>query len=176
MAPPFGRKLSEETKRKIGLGQLKNNGHGVNWKGGLFKLVCKTCSNDFYVKFGRAKEAKYCSIKCRQPNTKGIKRPQTTGSKNGNYKGGGTKDKQSFYTSIEWKMVCESIYDRDEYKCRRCKVKKRHGLLFHTHHIAPYCYVKTRLDPLNLVLLCKPCHNFVHSKLNITKEFLCITN
>ncbi len=175
MAAPFGRKLSEETKRKIGLGQLKENGHSVNWKGGLSKLVCKTCNNDFYVRFGRRNEAQYCSMKCRQlPDRRGVKRPQTTGSKNGNWRGGATKNRDLFYTSIEWRMVCESIYDRENYKCKRCSVKKKHGLPFHVHHIKPYRYTKTRLDPLNLVLLCKPCHNFVHSKLN--NELLWIAN
>lgn len=86
-----------------------------------------------------------------------------------NWKGGITAERQSFYSSIEWKTVCRYVYKRDNAQCQRCGVKNEN---LHVHHIVSFSNKKLRAEKSNLILLCKKCHNFVHSKANIDNEFI----
>ena len=42
----------------------------------------------------------------------------------------------------------------------------------HIHHIVSFADTDLRAEVSNLVLLCVKCHRFVHSKNNITQEYL----
>lgn len=90
-----------------------------------------------------------------------------TGELNKNWRGGITPERQSFYLSQEWKDAVKAVYARDR-KCVRCSSTEN----LHVHHIISFAVRKHRTDTNNLVLLCKACHNFVHSNKNINKEYI----
>lgn len=91
---------------------------------------------------------------------------------NPNWKGGITSERQSFYESKPWLKVLKKVWKRDKGTCQKCKYRaKEHGEL-HTHHIEGFRQKNLRASLSNLVLLCKKCHSFVHSKQNTEGEFL----
>lgn len=96
------------------------------------------------------------------------------GELNPRWLGGVTPERQSFYTSVEWKRACSAVWKRDNATCRRCGIHRseRPDLPFHIHHIESFANRELRANVGNLVLLCEICHNFVHSKRNVNREFL----
>ena len=96
------------------------------------------------------------------------------GELNPRWLGGVTADRQSFYTSQEWKSACSSVWVRDDAKCQRCGLDHRidKGIPMHIHHIVSFKVENLRADIGNLILLCEPCHHFVHSRRNLSYEFL----
>lgn len=90
------------------------------------------------------------------------------GKEVGNWKGGCTPERQAFYSSLEWKEVCPKVWKRDRARCLRCGSDND----LHVHHIASFAIKELRADLMNLVLLCKKCHNFVHSKKNTKGDFI----
>jgi hypothetical protein len=96
------------------------------------------------------------------------------GSLNPNWKGGISTERKKFNASKEWKMVVQKIWKRDKAICQRCKLKAFKNLPreFHIHHIISFTVKELRLNLDNLILLCRSCHEFVHSKSNIIGEFI----
>lgn len=94
------------------------------------------------------------------------------GDKNWNWKGGITADRPSLYASIEWKSVVKIILKKYNYKCDSCKNGHRHKMPLHIHHIVSFKVKSLRLELDNLVVPCKECHNFVHSKLNFDNNYI----
>lgn len=90
------------------------------------------------------------------------------------WKGGITPERQAFYATPEWAVAVKAVWKRDDAKCQRCgkDSRIRDGVLFHIHHIASFQVKELRHEVSNLVLLCAPCHRWVHSKGNTNKEFL----
>lgn len=93
------------------------------------------------------------------------------------WKGGVTPERQAFYATQEWKDACVVVWHRANAYCERCgkdhrsiSTRGRNG--FHVHHIVSFAVSALRAMPTNLVLLCRACHLFVHSKANVTREFL----
>jgi len=95
-----------------------------------------------------------------------------TKSKNPNWKGGVSPERQQFYSSEIWKKLAIDVRKRDNYSCVRCGVKKDGNESLHIHHLRSFAIKKYRLQKSNLILLCKKCHNWVHSNKNIKKEFI----
>ena len=91
------------------------------------------------------------------------------GKKSVNWKGGCTPERQSFYSSIEWKEVLKKVWTRDCGVCYRCKHKFKN---IHIHHIVSFAIKTKRADVNNLITLCPDCHHWAHSKKNINKEFI----
>jgi hypothetical protein len=96
---------------------------------------------------------------------------------NPNWKGGVTPERQEFYRSQEWKAASRIVWTRANGCCERCgldwrTVDRKTTPTFHIHHIASFAVKELRAEPTNLALLCRPCHLFVHSKANITREYL----
>ncbi len=89
-----------------------------------------------------------------------------------NWKGGLTPARQSLYSSIEWAEVVKVVWKRDRFECQRCHMKKIPGKSFHIHHIKTFADESLRLELNNLVLVCRKCHLFIHSKKNVNKEFI----
>lgn len=95
--------------------------------------------------------------------------------KHPNYKGGLTPERQSFYSSLDWIELVKKVWSRDNAICQNCG--KHHNTEsnrgnFHIHHITSFQVKEKRLDLDNLVLLCKECHRWVHSKNNINNKFI----
>lgn len=93
------------------------------------------------------------------------------------WQGGLTPEREAMARTDEWKEAVKFVWHRADAKCERCgcdhrKVDNRRANGFHIHHIAPFRFKETRCEVSNLVLLCRPCHHFVHSKKNINKEFI----
>ncbi len=92
-----------------------------------------------------------------------------------NYKGGLTPERQSFYSSEKWSEVVKKVWSRDNAICQNCG--KHHNTEinrgnFHIHHIVSFQVKELRSELSNLVLLCKDCHRWVHSKKNTNKLFI----
>lgn len=96
------------------------------------------------------------------------------GELNPRWQGGVTPERQSFYTSEEWKKSCSAVWKRDKATCQRCLLQKKDqpDMPYHIHHIKSFSFVELRADVDNLVLVCEVCHYFIHSKKNINGEFL----
>jgi hypothetical protein len=95
-----------------------------------------------------------------------------------NWKGGVTPERQTFYRSEAWKAACVVVWHREDARCARCGLDSRTVDLrinkhkFHVHHIRSFAVGETRCEPSNLVLLCRPCHLWVHSRANVNHEYL----
>lgn len=96
------------------------------------------------------------------------------GELNPRWLGGVTPDRQAFYTSKEWKAACSFVWKRDKAACRRCALRRDDSpdMPFHIHHVVSFADKELRAEPSNLVLLCEACHQFVHSRENLTREYL----
>lgn len=96
------------------------------------------------------------------------------GAETPNWKGGVTPERQGFYSSPEWKASVVAVWRRDGATCRRCARKKAddRSFPFDIHHVVSFAYRPLRADPENLVLLCEPCHYWVHSNANADRVFV----
>jgi hypothetical protein len=96
------------------------------------------------------------------------------GELNPHWLGGITPERQIFYTSRAWKDACSSVWKRDGATCCRCRLHRAEcpDMPFHIHHIVGFADESLRADIDNLVLLCEACHQFVHSRGNVDREFL----
>lgn len=121
------------------------------------------------------KHRKFCSRKCQAAFMVG---PMAV-----NWKGGCLNEQQQFYASRDWLSTCRLVWARDAALCRRCGVRwfrRRNGegetpAKHEVHHIVSVIdSVALRLDMTNLVLLCRPCHRFVHSLANTERLFLAV--
>ncbi len=95
-----------------------------------------------------------------------------SGASNPNWQGGITAERQSLYASREWKKAVRQVWKRDRATCRRCgRVARKHGH-FHVHHMVSFATESLRIHLDNLLLVCKPCHSWIHSRKNIDGDFL----
>lgn len=98
------------------------------------------------------------------------------GAVNGRWKGGITPERQTLYRSLEWKACAAAVWARDACTCQRCGLNARAvpkpTIDFDLHHIDGFAVIERRADSDNLVLLCEPCHYWVHGKLNTERVFL----
>jgi 5-methylcytosine-specific restriction endonuclease McrA len=93
-------------------------------------------------------------------------------SEHPNWKGGISEERQAFYSSPQWLAVVCRVYARDKKTCQRCRKLKQNNDPFDIHHIVSFTCVELRSELSNLVLLCEPCHYWVHGPNNINKEFI----
>lgn len=93
------------------------------------------------------------------------------GPESPSWQGGITPERQALYASDEWRAAIKAVYARDQKCCRRCGAKQSADVKTHVHHIVGFRVKTLRAAVTNLVLLCKPCHLFVHSRLNVNREF-----
>lgn len=98
-----------------------------------------------------------------------------TGIDHPSYKGGLTPERQAFYASPEWAEAVKAVWARDNATCQRCGAHHNQAQargIFHIHHVVSFMVRELRAEPSNLVLLCRPCHLWVHSKKNTEMEFI----
>lgn len=89
------------------------------------------------------------------------------------WRGGHTPERQAFHGSKEWAEVSSLVWRRDRGTCRKCSQKANDSeYRFDVHHVEPFANVALRAVESNLVLLCRKCHRWVHSKKNVGKLFL----
>ena len=96
-----------------------------------------------------------------------------SGTRHPNWRGGLSSERQLFYTTREWKNLQAETFKRDGYHCRKCGKGRLSRNPFHAHHVRPWAIdIVGRLNLSNLVTLHKRCHDWVHSKQNVSQEFL----
>ncbi|MEN9589050.1 MAG: hypothetical protein RLZZ481_836 [Pseudomonadota bacterium] len=91
------------------------------------------------------------------------------------WKGGVTPERQEVYSSFEWVDAVKKVWSRDGATCQKCGAKhntETNRGTFHIHHIVSFAVKELRTEPNNLILLCKPCHIWVHSNQNTQKLFI----
>ena len=88
------------------------------------------------------------------------------------WKGGITPERQGFYASQEWAKAIRFVWKRDKGTCQRCGGKPRGKGSFHFHHRITFGVRELRANYQNLVLLCRKCHLWVHSRKNTKGELL----
>lgn len=154
------------SRRCVIQGQRGKGSH--NYKNKV-ELTCVTCGNTFFVIPSREDNARFCSKHCKNWSPA---RPR--GDKHHAWKGGVTPERVAHSRSKEWKSAVAQIWVRADRRCERCKRKwnRRTKTKFHIHHRISFQSVENRSKPDNLVLLCAPCHYFVHSGKNVSDEFL----
>jgi len=149
-----GKKLSEETKRKISLS--KKGKPGVN-KGKHWVLSDESKKNIGLGKKLMSKEKKEQWLYKKSIAQKG--------EKGSNWRGGISFE---IYPENWTDDLKESIRKRDGYVCQECGLHQdeytKYNKKFHIHHID---YDKHNLNPENLITLCNSCH----CKTNFNREY-----
>lgn len=98
---------------------------------------------------------------------------ETNGAVHPNWKGGVSAERQAFYGSKEWKRAARAVRTRDGKTCQRCRrVKSGRHDPFDIHHIVSFEHKPLRAVVSNLILLCEPCHYWVHGRSNTQGEFI----
>jgi hypothetical protein len=98
-----------------------------------------------------------------------------TGAAHPTWRGGATPERAKVYGSPEWKAAVKAVWARDNATCQRCG--KHHNTAAHRgtfdiHHIVSFAVAELRCEASNLVLLCEPCHLWVHSSNNVNGDFI----
>lgn len=92
------------------------------------------------------------------------------------WKGGITPERQAFYATEEWKECVKQVWRRDDALCRVCKLDhrfiERGNPRYDIHHIDSFMIKERRAVLDNLVLLCQPCHKWIHSLKNTERRYL----
>jgi 5-methylcytosine-specific restriction endonuclease McrA len=138
-----GRKWSDAAKKKMSESHkgLTTGAANYNWTGGPVELSCKNCKQSFMVKRYRAKEAKYCSQKCRKEDP----------------------DKKSLLhrrirSSVEYRTWRWAVFIRDKFTCQECQ-RCGSGVVLNADHIKPFAlFPELRFEVSNGRTLCKDCH------------------
>ena len=96
-----------------------------------------------------------------------------TGPRNPNWRGGVSPERQRVYASSVWKAVRRAVIARDCATCLRCGVVPSGAKSLHLHHVESWEIAPDRrLDPDNIVTMCRKCHEWIHGKANIDVEWL----
>lgn len=128
-------------------------------------IACERCGKERHLSPSNSNR-RFCSTICAYASN--------FGARNRNWKGGITSEWQRFYTSTPWVRICRVIRKRDKNCCQRCGRPEQDGKTGHdVHHIAGWKHFpELRLDAANLILLCRGCHRFIHSKSNTDGRFI----
>ncbi len=139
------------------------------FKPGVALFLGKTHSAKSRLKISESNKGKPKKPKGEKHHWAGV-----VGENHPRWNGGATPERQSFYSSQEWKRACVAVWQASDAKCQRCGADSRTktGAAFHVHHVVSFRVRELRADPSNLKLLCAPCHRWVHSKSNLNRDFL----
>jgi 5-methylcytosine-specific restriction enzyme A len=86
-----------------------------------------------------------------------------TGKLNPNYKDGSSPERQRLYASAEWRALRRTVFARDGYVCATCGENRYGDRQMHLHHVKSWGeYPALRLDPDNIIVLCRECHHAEH--------------
>jgi len=88
--------------------------------------------------------------------SRGKSRPQTSGNKNGSWKGGKTKTAEYIRFTNKYENWRKKVFERDKFTCQECG---KIGGFIEAHHIKPQSiFPKSRFVLSNGRTLCKQCH------------------
>ena len=80
---------------------------------------------------------------------------------------------QDFYNGKEWKELRDWKFADANGLCEECRENGKIVVGKEVHHIIPIEKDwSKRLDPDNLVLLCRDCHNKIHNRQSPLQNFL----
>lgn len=140
---------------------------GENYRKNYSKKVtkkCLYCGKSFKVSPSKD-NSKFCSKECHYK--------YHTGENSVSWKGGISPERAKLSNTPQWKNAVKAVWTRDDATCQRCHKKYTHDMKsYEIHHIISFVHEEFRTDVDNLVLLCRDCHRWVHSKKNINKEFI----
>lgn len=89
-----------------------------------------------------------------------------SGNKSNFWKGGVSSERSLIAAWVQQNR--KKIYERDGYTCQNCSGV---GKTLNAHHIVPvYANLSLAKDINNMITLCKPCHQYIHSN-NLEQEF-----
>lgn len=138
-----GRKLSEETKKKMSLSAIG--------KKGTYGNLGKPMSMENRLKQGLMRKGDKCHF----------------------WKGGVSKENVIIRSSLEYRLWRESVFKRDNYTCLVCGIHSGLGkrVELNADHIKPFSlYPESRFDINNGRTLCKMCHTKTDSYLSNFKK------
>lgn len=96
-----------------------------------------------------------------------------TGAANPRYVDGSSPERQRMYVRGEGREFLSAVRERDGHRCRRCGCAAKGVRGLHVHHIQSWAgNPALRFDKANAVTLCRGCHEWVHSRKNLSREFL----
>lgn len=130
-----GHIVSEKTKEKIGKAH----------KGNKYNLG-KSCLEETKRKISKT--------------LLGRKRPEISGNKNYNWKGGITPENQKIRHSIEYRFWIEGNMARDNYTCQKCKIRGGKLCVHHIQNFSETIELRTSIE--NGITFCKNCHKEFH--------------
>jgi 5-methylcytosine-specific restriction endonuclease McrA len=80
-----------------------------------------------------------------------------------------------FYNLAEWQIARRQALHDAGYCCQRCNVSLiGKGKAAHVHHRKPYTTAPALgLEPLNLIALCRSCHNAEHHEMKRGRSSAC---
>jgi hypothetical protein len=84
------------------------------------------------------------------------------------WRGGISPERATVYSSLAWRKAARIVKRRDKNTCQRCGTKGKTDI----HHITSFENKELRTTVSNLILLCEPCHYWVHSKKNTKREYI----
>lgn len=88
-----------------------------------------------------------------------------TGPQNPRYVDGSSTQRRADTATAEYRNFAVRIYERDAYTCRRCGTTRSGPRTICIHHVKPWAgNPELRWDENNVITLCKPCHDYVHSR------------
>lgn len=168
-APMYGKKHTEISKIKMSENQLgsKNSFYGKFHTEETKSCISIKGSGENHYLFGKhlSEQTKKKISENRKGKLKGAESPV--------WRGGVTPERQGFYISEEWRNVCSKVWKRDAATCQLCgKLRISSEPSHHIHHIIPFYVKELRSNIDNLILLCKPCHIWIHSKKNVGKVLI----
>lgn len=98
------------------------------------------------------------------------------GKKPATWKGGISPERAQFYGTEAWRTCVSAVWKRDNAECQLCGLDSRSvsrsEIRFDIHHIDGFSVVDRRAIVENLILICQPCHKWIHSRKNKEKVLL----
>jgi hypothetical protein len=171
-----GFKHSEETRKKIGLGnsKIKVPIRGIiklSYSEGRGIAVCEKCGKKRDIRYDTAYKiisgrneniCNSCSHSGKKYSAETNKKKGSPKEKNCKWKGGISTENNILRGSAEYKAWRTSVFKRDDYTCRDCGVR---GCYLEAHHVELFSICKELIfEVKNGITLCKKCHEKIHKK------------
>ncbi len=130
----FGKKLSEEQKKKIGLSNIGKHYYIHSEKAKLKMSKAKKG----YVPWNKGKKGVYSEEVRRKMSV--AHKQMHWGKNNPAWKGGVVPITKLIRHLTEYKIWIKNIFIRDNYTCQNCGIKNGNGyvVFLHSHHIKPF--------------------------------------